>query len=129
VKPVQAVLIGFVFVWIAGPARAESRTVLIQIKQDGEKRSVVTIHSDDAKERRSTIAVDEAVKVVTDMRGWGSSVGIYISFDHNVPRESRRALLAAINTNIWLDLQYFGPGIPQEVGDHFLRNRAEKRDK
>ena len=114
-KPIAAGLLLFL---AAAQVRAEYRTVLIQVAQVKDK-VLVTIHSDEKKERKSAISVDEAVKAISAIQGWGSSVGVYVTGDRP-PRGDRRKMFAAIDSNPWLELEYFGREVPKKVGDHFL---------
>jgi hypothetical protein len=111
---------------VVSQAHAESRTVLVQVKQDKDKKASVTIYSDEKKEQRSAVSVDEAVRVIGDMKGWGSSVGVYVTSDQSVSRSNSKRLLAAINDNPWLQLEYLGHEVPKVVGDHFLKREAKQ---
>jgi hypothetical protein len=119
--PVKSILTGLVLFLVVSQARAEYRTVLVQVKQDQDKKASVTIHSDEKKEQKSAVSVDEAVKVIAEMKGWGSTVGVYVTSDRGGPRADLKKLLGAINDNAWLELEYFGRDFPKVVGDHFLK--------
>jgi WD40 repeat protein len=122
-KSAKLILAGTLLLLPAAQVCAEYRTVLIQVTHVKNK-VVVTIHSDEKKERKSAISVDEAVKVISAMQGWGSSVGVYVAADRNLPRGDRQKLFAAIDGNPWLELEYFGRAVPKNVGDHFLPANA-----
>ena len=63
-------------------AKAEDRTVLIQIKQPKDQRVSVAIHSDDKKEQEAAASTDDAVKVIGQMQSWRSRVGVYVTADN-----------------------------------------------
>jgi len=120
----KPILAGLALLFATSQVRAEYRTVLIQVKQDKEKKkTTVTIHSDEEKEQKTAISVDEAVKILANMKGWGSSVGVYIAAERLLEREDRKKLLDAVDDNIWLELEYFGREVPKNVADHFLKER------
>jgi hypothetical protein len=117
----KPLVVGLTLLLSAGQANAEYRTVLIQVKQDKDRKTVVTISSDEAKERKSGISPDEAAKVIAGMRGWGSAVGVYVVSERDVARGDQKKLLAAISDNFWLDLVSSGREVPKHVRDHFLK--------
>ena len=119
--PVKVILAGLALLFVVSQTRAEYRTVLVQVKQDKDKNVSVTIHSDEKKEQKSAASMADAVKLIAEMQGWGSGVGVYVTCDKSVPRPDVKKLLAAINDNAWLDLEYFGREVPKTVGDHFLK--------
>ncbi|MBM3995283.1 MAG: hypothetical protein FJ303_14190 [Planctomycetes bacterium] len=122
----KPVLAGLTLFLIAAQAHAEYRTVLIQIKHGKDRRLSVSIYSDEKKEQRSAISVDEAVKLLKAMQGWGSSVGVYVTSDGRIPSPELKKLLVAITDNAWLDLVYYGNEVPRVVGDHFLKAAPAK---
>ena len=124
-KPVKPLLAGLALLLFVSHARAESRVVLIQTKQDKDQKTSVTIYSAEKQEQKSAVSVEEAVKVIAGMKGWGSTVGVYVASDGKLPRAERKTLLAAIDGNVWLDLKYFGREVPKGVGDHFLKGEVE----
>jgi hypothetical protein len=111
----------------ASHASAETRVVLIQTKQDKDQKTTVTIHSAEKKEQRSAISVEEAVKVIAGMEGWGSLVYVYVAPDGNLPRADRQKLFAAIDENAWLDLKYYGPEVPKRIADIFLKGQRPEK--
>jgi hypothetical protein len=125
-KVVKAILAGLAFLLVVSQAHAEYRTVLIQVQQDKDKKVSVTIHSDEKKEQKSAASVDEAVKVIGDMKGWGSAVGVYVTSDRGIRSDDLKTVLGAILDNSRLDLVYFGREVPKVVGDHFLKGDANK---
>lgn len=125
-KVVTSILPGLAFILGVSLARAEYRMVLIQVQQDKDKKVAVTIHSDEKTDRKSAASVDEAAKVIGEMRGWRSAVGVYVTSDRGIPRADLKKLLAAINDNDWLELEYFGREVPKVIGDHFLKGQANK---
>jgi hypothetical protein len=126
VKPVQPILAGLAVLLLVTPARAESRTVLVRVQRDGDRKVSVTIYSDEDRDRRSAVAADEAVKTIAAMRGWGSTVGVYVTADRGTRGDDLRRVLGAIQDNHWLELEYFGREVPKVVGDHFLKRPAGK---
>src|SRR5262245_18844098 len=78
-KPVKPILAGLALLVLASQAHAEYRTVLVQVKQDKDKKASVTIYSDEKKDQQCAASVDEAVTVIGDMKGWGSTVGVYVT--------------------------------------------------
>jgi hypothetical protein len=125
-KPVKPILAALALLLVVSQAHAEYRTVLVQVKQDKDKKASVTIYSDEKKDQKSAVSADEAVKVIGDMKGWGSSVGVYVTSDRGIPRDDLKKVLGAINDNRWLELEYFGREVPKVVGDHFLKGEADK---
>jgi hypothetical protein len=106
---------------LAAPALAESRSVLVVTTHDKDGKAKVTVHSDDRQDRRQEVPVGEACKAVAAMRGWGSTVGVYVVTDRPLSRTDRKALFEAIDANHWLDLSYYGREAPKNLADHFLR--------
>jgi uncharacterized protein (TIGR03066 family) len=117
----KLILAGLAVLVVVSQTHAEYRTVLVQVKQDKDKKASVAIHSDEKKEQKSAVSVDDAVKVIGEMKGRGSQVGVYLSPDRAVPGADLKKLLAAVNDNPWLDLEYFGREVPKVVADHFLK--------
>ncbi len=124
-KLVKRTLVGLAFFFAVAQLHAESRTVLVVVKQEKDKKASVTIYSDEKKEQKSAVAVDEAAKVIGEMKGWGSAVGVYVTSDRGVARADVKKLLDAINDNLWLELQYFGREVPKIVADHFLKTARD----
>jgi hypothetical protein len=107
---------------LAAPALAESRSVLVVAARDKDGTVKVTVHSDDEQDRRTGVPVDEACKAVAGMRGWGSTVHVYVVTDRPLARTDRKALFAAIDANAWLDLSFYGREAPRNLADHFLKH-------
>ncbi|HJZ58528.1 MAG TPA: hypothetical protein VKE74_26540 [Gemmataceae bacterium] len=105
---------------LVAPALAESRSVLLVVAHDTDGKAMVTIHSDDKQDRRDGATVGEACRAVAGMKGWGSTVGVYVVTDRPLSRKDRRALFDAIDANAWLDLSYYGRETPKNLADHFL---------
>src|SRR5262245_37854912 len=87
------------FSFCAPQARAESRSVLIVIAHDKDRKAKVTIYSDDKQDRREGVTVEEAVKSIGEMRGWGSIVFVAVVTDRGLARKDRKQLFAAIDDN------------------------------
>jgi hypothetical protein len=64
---------------LAAPALAEGRSVLVVTTHDTDGPVKVTVHSDDERDRRKEVTVGEACTAVAGMRGWGSTVNVYVS--------------------------------------------------
>lgn len=111
----------FAFLILLSQARAESRSVLIQIKQGEDRKPVVTIHSDDATDRRVGASVDEAVKAIGGMKGWGSTVTVSVTAERGIRGDTVKKVLGAVCDNGWLDLEFFGGEAPKGVADYFLK--------
>src|SRR5262245_8211965 len=99
------------------PALAESRSVLLVITHDKDGKAQVAVHSDDKQDRRDAATVDEACKALAGMKGWGSTVHVYVVTDRTLPKKDRKALFDAIDGNAWLDLSYYGPEAPKSLSD------------
>jgi uncharacterized protein (TIGR03067 family) len=125
-KPVKAILAGLALLLVVSQAPAEYRTVLVQVKRDKDRKVAVAIYSDVKEEQKSAVCVNEAVKVLRSMRGWGSSVGVYVTSDGRMARADLKKLLGAVTDNIHLDLVYFGDRVPRVVGDHFLGKQGPR---
>jgi hypothetical protein len=123
---VKLILAGLALLVVVTQTPAESRTVLVQVKQDKDKKTSVAIHSDEKAEQKSAVSVDDAVKVVGEMKGWGSQVGVYITADRGVPAADLKKLFVAVSDNHWLGLEYFGREVPAVVADHFLKAAKPK---
>jgi hypothetical protein len=117
-KPLLAVSAVFA---LAAPALAESRSVLVVLTHDTDGRAKVTVHSDDKRDGRREVAVGEACQAVAAMKGWGSTVNVYVVTDRHLSRADRKALFDAIDANPWLDLSFYGREAPKNLADHFLK--------
>jgi hypothetical protein len=117
---VQRIVTALVLLSLVSQARADSRTVLVQVKQGQDRKVLVTIHSDDAAERKSAASVDEAVKALADMKSWGH-VGVYVVAEGRVCGDDLKKMLGAVIDNPWVNLEYFGRKVPKVVGDYFLK--------
>jgi uncharacterized protein (TIGR03067 family) len=111
---------------VAGPALAESRSVLVVVTHKAGKASV-TIHSDDKVDRRRDVTVADACKAVAAMRGWGSSVNVYLVTDRALSRADRQALFDAIDGNVILALDHYGRQAPTHIAEHFRASPDELR--
>ncbi|HJZ53760.1 MAG TPA: hypothetical protein VKE74_02320 [Gemmataceae bacterium] len=106
---------------LAASALAESRSVLVVVAHDTDGKAKVTIYSDDKQDSRDAVTVEEACKAVAGMKGWGSTVGVYLVTDRPLSRKDRKALFDAVDANDWLDLSYYGREAPKNLADHFLK--------
>jgi hypothetical protein len=119
------ILAGVAVLLVVAQAPAEYRTVLVQVKRSPEKKTTVTIHSDEKKEQMSGAPVEDALKVLGQMKGWGSQVGVYVTAERAIAGADLKKLLSAVLDNPRLELMYFGPDVPAVVANHFLKT-AEK---
>jgi hypothetical protein len=113
-------------------AIAESRGVAIVLTRDKDKITKVSIHSDVKEEKKTDIPLDEAVKIVVKMEGWGSSVMVCMVANQTVglgqsdgvpPLGEVLKLLKAIEENRWLKLDYLRIGDAKGGDaklDHFI---------
>lgn len=104
---------------VVARAGAENRAVLIQLSRDKDGKTSVTIHSDEKTEQKSTVSVDEAVKVIGEMKGRGSKVLVYVTSPRGIPPGDLKKLLVAILDYPLLDLEYFGRDVPKKIRDLF----------
>ena len=56
---------------LVAEARADSRMILVQLRQGKDAKVLVTIYSDDAAERKSAASVGAAVRAIAAMKSWG----------------------------------------------------------
>lgn len=117
----------------ASTVLAETRGVAILLKQDKEKGTLVTIHSDVKEEKRTDIPLADALKIVEKMQGWGSAVMVCIVAEQNprlglsdgVPQVPElRKLLKAVDENVWLSLVYLRIG-DAKGGDDLVKHFIE----
>ena len=106
---------------LAAPALAEGRSVLVVLTHDQDGTVTAAVHSDDERDRRTGATVGEACRAVAGMRGWGSTVNVYVVTDRPLSRADRKALFDAIDGNHWLDLASYGRAAPKNLADHFLK--------
>ena len=125
-KRVITPLVGLSLLVLVSHAQAEFRTILVRIKLGDNKKPSVTIYSDDAPDRRTATTVDDAAKAIRAMKGWGSSVGVYVTSDRAIRGDELKTLFGAIADNAWLELEFFGRDVPRHVGDHFLKKERAK---
>jgi hypothetical protein len=117
----KLIFAGLAVLLVVSQTNAEYRTVFVQVKQNQDKKASVTIRSDEKKEQRTGVSVDDAVKVIAAMKGWGSQVGVYVTSDRAISGADLKKLLSGILDNPWLQLEYFGRKIPKVIADHFLK--------
>ena len=118
-KPVLTLAVVLI---LTAPALAESQSVLVVVTHDKDGKATLTVHSDDKHDRRAIATLDEACKAVAGMKGWGSTVHVYVVTDRSLARKDRKALFDAIEANAWLDLSYYGPEAPKNLTDYFLKH-------
>jgi hypothetical protein len=117
----KSVLTLAALVALAVPVLAESRSVLVVVTHDKAGKATVAIHSDDQADRREAATVDEALKAVERMRGWGSVVSVAVVTDRPLSPMNRKALFDAIDGNGMLELDHYGREAPKNLADHFLK--------
>jgi len=120
-SPMKPSLILVAALCFAGTAFAESRSVLVIVTHDKAGTTTVAIHSDDKQDRRDAATIEEACKALSGMKGWGSTVSVSVVTGNRMARKDRKALFDAIDSNVWLDLSYYGPDAPKNLAEHFLK--------
>jgi hypothetical protein len=120
-QPVKPLLALAAALALTVPAFAESRSVLLVATHDKDGEVRFAIHSDDRPDGREAASVEEACRAVAAMKGWGSSVNVYVVADRKLDRKDRKALFDAVDANHWLDLSYYGPEAPKSLAEHFLK--------
>ncbi len=84
-------------------ARAELRTIALDVHQTKDKTVKVSMYSDVKEERQKDLSVAEATKILKKAKGWGSSVEVAV-VTRAGDLSAYLPLLQAISDNIWLDL-------------------------
>lgn len=97
-------ILGLIFLCSAS-AHAEFRIIGVRVTRDTNSKVHVSIASDEAKEKRNDITIDEAATILREAEGWGSSVIVGI-FAHDAPLQDYLPLLKAISDNAWLELAF-----------------------
>ncbi len=93
----------FAVLLLPAVARAEFRTIAVEVFLAEDKTVKVNIHSEAKGETCKAVSVAEAAKVLKQARGWGSSVGVAIVTD-GAHLSQYFPLVQAIAGNGWLDL-------------------------
>ena len=101
-------------------ARAELRTIALDVHQAKDKSVQVSMYSDVKEEKQKDIAVAEATEILKKSKGWGSSVEVAIITDGNVDLSVYLPLLQAIANNPRLDLAILKPR--RRMGDLILKH-------
>jgi len=91
------------FITVISTAFGEIRGIDVEVSSTGDKKVVVSIKSVVGAENKSGITVDQASKVLSDAKGWGSSVIVSLQVD-GVGLDRYLPLISAIAENPWLDL-------------------------
>ena len=84
-------------------AKAELRSIAIEVFQGKDKTTKVTIHSEVKKENKKEITVDQAKNILESAKGWGSGVYVVI-VTNGTDLNNYLCLIEAIAKNPWLDL-------------------------
>jgi hypothetical protein len=79
------------------------RGIDVEVSTTDDKKVVVTIRSAVGNENRSGITVDQASKILSDAKGWGSSVVVSLQVK-GVELNRYLPLITAIEENPWLGL-------------------------
>ena len=101
-------------------ARAELRSIALDIHQAKDKSVQVSMYSDVKEEKQKDISVAKATEILKKSKGWGSVVNVAIITDRNVDLSAYLPLLQAIANNPWLDLAILKPR--RGMGDHILKH-------
>ena len=101
-------------------ARAELRTIALDVHQAKDKSVLVSMYSDVKEEKQKDISVAEATEILKKSKGWGSSVEVAIITDGNVDLSVYLPLLQTIADNAWLDLAILK--LRRGMGDHILKH-------
>ena len=101
-------------------ARAELRTIALDVHQAKGKSVLVSMYSDVKEEKQKDISVAEATEILKKSKGWGSSVEVAIITDGNVDLSVYLPLLQTIADNAWLDLAILK--LRRGMGDHILKH-------
>ncbi len=91
------------FITASANAFGEMRGIDVEVSSTGDKKVVVSIKSAVGDENKTGITVDEASKILSDAKGWGSSVIVSLQVD-GVGLDRYLPLISAIAENPWLDL-------------------------
>lgn len=113
-------------------AQAESRSIAIEVSRGPNNSTRVTIHSNLESEKKVETSVADAVTVLKDATGWGSSVFVVIVTDGTKLR-NYISLLDAIAENPWLDLvgirKRTRPDTAAMILQHYKIEQPPERDK
>ena len=104
----------------AGESCAELRIIAVKVVRVEKAKPKVTIYSEVKGESKRDLSIDEAVKILADAEGWGSTVIIGIQA-HDVPLADYLPLLKAISENVWLDLAFVEGRRPNFVNDNIKK--------
>ena len=99
---------------------AELRIIGVKVTRAPNSEIRVSIASDEAKEKMEGITVKEASKILSDAKGWGSSVIVGVEA-HGVRLQDYLPLLKAISENDWLDLSFV-----EGLKPDFINNNIKK---
>lgn len=91
------------FITASATAFGAIRGIDVEVSATAAKKVVVSIKSAVGDENKSGITVDEASKILSDAKGWGSSIIVSLQVD-GVELDRYLPLVSAIAENPWLDL-------------------------
>ena len=94
-----------------GTSWAETRSVMIRFESGNGQPTRVSIWSDVKSECRHSVPLDEALKVVREMEGWGSAVLVFVVSENFISAGELKQLAAAIEKSLWLELTYLHAGL------------------
>ncbi|MGB0579570.1 MAG: hypothetical protein ACPGVU_07710 [Limisphaerales bacterium] len=89
---------------MTGLARAEYRTIAIEVHRAANQPAQVNIHSDVTPEKKHGISITEAAVILRKARGWGSAVGVAM-VTSGIDSSSCKPLVIAIAQNDWSELE------------------------
>jgi hypothetical protein len=101
-------------------ARAELRSIALDVHQAKDKSVQVSMYSDVKEEKQKDISVAKATEILKKSKGWGSAIEVAIITDGNVDLSVYLPLLQAIANNTWLDLAILKPR--RGMGDRILKH-------
>ena len=110
-------------------ARAELRTIAVEVFQAEDKTVKVNIHSEAKGESRKAVSVAEAAKILKQAKGWGSSVEVAIVTD-GADLSQYMPLVQAIAENTWLDLALLkqNRGMGEQILRHYRIKAPDRGD-
>ena len=102
-------------------AQAELRIIGVQVTRDAESKVHLSISSDVAKEQKKGVTIEQAVIILREAEGWGSSVMVGI-VAHRVPLKDYLPLLKAISENPILELAFVEGAKPTFINENIKKS-------
>ena len=77
----------------------------------------MSIYSDVKEDLKQEVSIAEAVPVIAEIKGWGSGVGVYVTYTTNIPGGELRKILVPVCENHTLDLISYGKAadLPERI--------------